>query len=47
MRWLMYSLVGTFVYGVYAIITDTIRIQQDVNVDKALAALGTGKNKYK
>lgn len=30
-------------YGFYALLTDTIRIQQDIRTDKALAALGPGK----
>lgn len=39
----MYGLLTTFAMGVYIFVTDTIRIQQAVRVDKALVDLGSGK----
>lgn len=39
---MVYGLLTTFAYGIYAIITDTIKLQQTSNVDEKLAGLGPG-----
>lgn len=40
---MMYGLMTTFAYGIYSVVTDTIRIQQTSSVDTKLAELGAGK----
>lgn len=39
---MVYGLLTTFAYGIYSVITDTIKIQQTSSVDAKLAELGAG-----
>lgn len=39
---MVYGLMTTFAYGIYSVLTDTIKIQQTTNIDTKLAALGEG-----
>lgn len=43
-RILIYGLLSVFAYGVYSVITDTIRLQQIARIDKHLVSLGSGKS---
>lgn len=38
----MYGVLSIFMYGVYALISDTINISRDTGVDKAIADIGAG-----
>lgn len=39
---LVYTVLSFFAYGIYSFVTDTIRISQVSNIDRALVELGTG-----
>lgn len=44
LRLFAYTILGTFVYGIYSAITDMIRLRQNIKVDKTLAELGSGND---
>lgn len=44
----MYTLLGLFGYGIYALLTDFLQYQREEEIDQKLADLGPGKlNKRK